>query len=163
MWATARAQGLSAADAADVSQTTWMRLAEHLHRLRRPEAVGAWLATTARHEALRVKAGRSRQVPTEDLEIPDEAPPADLQLVEAAEDGAVWDAFARLSERCRQLLRALLADPPPTYAELSAALGIPVGSIGPTRARCLAQLRQLVARSEASGGVIPIQRRARGA
>ncbi|MFN2608841.1 MAG: RNA polymerase sigma factor [Acidimicrobiales bacterium] len=146
VWSVARSRGLGRADAADVAQTTWLRLVEHLTTIRDPEAVGAWLATTARYESLRVARKSGRMVPTE----LDEADPADEddvaalgERLHAAEYGdALWQAFERLPPKCRALLRVLMADPPPSYHEAAAALGMPIGSLGPIRARCLARLRQ---------------------
>ena len=145
VWHVARAHRLGDADAADVTQTVWLRLVESLHRLREPAAVGGWLATTTRHECLRVLriSGReSADDSAELVEIPsqDASPEA---VVELAEDRhLVRSALDRLSERCRTLLRALAYSPDDSYTDISAALGMPVGSIGPTRARCLQHLRR---------------------
>jgi RNA polymerase sigma factor (sigma-70 family) len=126
-----------------VVQTTWLRLVEHLDRLQDPSRVGAWLATTARRECLRVLRDSARQVPTEELpETPVNAE-LDAALLAAERDRALWQAFGGLSERCQALLRILVADPPPSYEEIGAALDMPIGSIGPTRARCLERLRGL--------------------
>lgn len=146
VWSVARSFRLDDADAGDVSQTCWLRLVEHLGRLRDPERVGAWLATTARNEALRILRRSGRQVPVGDsheldLEDRDSSPP-DRGLLTAERDAVLWQAFEALPERCRMLLRVLLADPPPSYDEVSAALDMPIGSIGPTRGRCLQRLRQ---------------------
>jgi RNA polymerase sigma factor (sigma-70 family) len=154
VWSIARAHRLSPADAADVSQTAWLRLAEHLGRIREPERVGAWLAATARNECLRlVRRSQRELLPGDDLPEPVSLPasPAD-RLVRAERATALWSAFAELSERCRVLLRVLMADPPPSYEDVGAALEMPVGSIGPTRARCLEGLRRLVARRGISAG-----------
>jgi len=148
VWAITRAHRLSDADAADVAGATWLRLVEHLGDLREADRVGAWLATTARRECLRVLRGAQRQVPTGD-DI--EAAPADAtdiasELMAAQRDVALWRAFARLPERDQALLRLLVADPAPSYEEISAALEMPIGSIGPTRARALERLRRELAR-----------------
>ena len=148
VWAITRAHRLSDADAADVAGATWLRLVEHLGDLREADRVGAWLATTARRECLRVLRGAQRQVPTGD-DI--EAAPADAtdiasELMAAQRDVALWRAFARLPERDQALLRLLVADPAPSYEEISAALEMPIGSIGPTRARSLERLRRELAR-----------------
>lgn len=144
VWAVARSHRLSDADAADVCQTTWLRLAEHVSRLREPELVGPWLATTARREALRVlrRASRVDALPDDGDWADASLPAPEAGLVDAERRTALWTAFAALSERCQTLLRALLADPEPRYEQVSAVLGIPVGSIGPTRARCLEELRR---------------------
>ena len=144
VWATARAHRLSRDDAADVAQTTWLRLVEHLDRIHDPERLGAWLATTARHESLRVIRRGTREQPTDEPDL-FEAPDSDTidrLLLEAERDGALWKAFASLSDRCKTLLRMLLAEDPPSYEEVGAALDMPVGAIGPTRMRCLDQLRR---------------------
>ncbi len=150
VWATARAHRLSRDDAADVAQTTWLRLVEHLDRIREPERLGAWLATTARHESLRLIRRSGREQPTEDadlFEIPDDDG-IDRLLLDRERDGALWQAFSSLSERCKTLLRVLMADEPPSYEEVSAALGMPVGAIGPTRMRCLDRLRRVAGVAE---------------
>ncbi len=143
VWSVARGQGLDPVDAADVCQTTWLRLAEHLHRVREPDRLGAWLATTARHESLRTLRCAARQVPVDfdfDL-VEDDQEDVEAGLLREERDVALWRAFRTLGAPCQALLRVLMADPPPSYAEVSAALGMPVGSIGPCRARCLERLR----------------------
>jgi RNA polymerase sigma factor (sigma-70 family) len=146
LWAVARSFRLDAADANDVVQTTWLRLVEHLDKIEDPSRLIGWLVTTARREAMRVlrRSGRERPV-VEDtvLDRPDEGPPVDAALLVDERDRALWQAFSRLSERCRQLLRVAVTEPQ-AYDEISAALGMPVGSIGPTRRRCLTQLRALL-------------------
>lgn len=148
VWSVARGFGLSAADAADVAQTTWLRLVERLSTIRDPERVGAWLATTARNESRQTLRRGGRQVPTADEYALEPAEPAtapvDAGLLASERDEVLWRSIEALSEVCRRLIRALMADPPPTYEEVSAALDMPVGSIGPTRGRCLARLRVLV-------------------
>jgi RNA polymerase sigma factor (sigma-70 family) len=146
VWATARAHRLSRDDAADVAQTTWLRLVENLDRIREPEKVGAWLATTARHESLRVIRRGTREQPSDEPDL-FEAPSDEMfdrLLVERERDGALWRAFAKLSERCKTLLRLLVSDEEPSYEEIGAALGMPIGAIGPTRIRCLDKLRRMV-------------------
>lgn len=146
VWAVARSHRLNDADAADVSQTTWLRLTEHLHRLRQPERVGGWLATTARNEALRTLRRSARLVPVEDdldLLMDEEQQEVDRRLLDYERDAALWLAFRALGSPCQQLLRTLMADPAPSYAEVSATLDMPVGSIGPRRARCLERLRSI--------------------
>ena len=145
LWSIARSHRLGTEAAADVVQTCWLRLLENLGRIKEPERLGAWLATTARHECLRVLRRSQREEPTDDtlLDRPDAgAPPLDATLLLEERDAALWQALSVLGERCRELLRVLMADPPPSYDAVSAALDMPVGSIGPTRARCLAKLRE---------------------
>jgi RNA polymerase sigma factor (sigma-70 family) len=165
VWSIARAHRLGSADAADMFQTTWLRLAEHIHRIEQPSSVGAWLATAARRECLQVIRASARTVPTGDSPVLDTAMPranpteelvlrAEEEQQDAERAAAAWRARARLPGRCHELLRTLMASPPPSYAEVAAALGLPVGSIGPTRARCLQKLRDELARS-ISGRVSP--------
>ena len=144
VWSTARAHRLTAAEAADVSQTTWLRLIENLDRIKDPERVGAWLATTARRECLRHIRLKGREVPTGEDSV-FEAPAEDhveRRLITRERNAALRRAFARISERCQALLRLLAAPEPPSYEEVAAAFGMPIGAIGPTRARCLDQLRR---------------------
>lgn len=144
VWSIARAHRLSHEEAADVSQTTWMRLVEQLDRLQKPSRVGAWLATTARRESLLSTRRSSRVIPSgDDLpDIADDAPAHDAVLLTQERDDALWAAFMRLNERDRVLLRLVVTEPAPCYEEISAALDMPVGSIGPTRGRALERLRR---------------------
>jgi RNA polymerase sigma factor (sigma-70 family) len=145
LWSVAAGYRLSHADAADVLQTTWLKLLENLGNLRDPERVGAWLATTARRECQRALRRVDRVMPVGDeRELEPEGagpPPPETLVLESERDRALWDAFAQLSERCQRLLRIVVVISPP-YEEAAAALEMPVGSIGPTRARCLARLRR---------------------
>ena len=154
VWSVARAHGLDRADAADVSQTTWLRLVQNLRRLREPERVGAWLATTARRESARLRRARLSHVPVADCEGCDHEGdvPGDGDVVDRRAEAAVRSAFAELPARCRLLLRLLLADPAPSYEVVSAVLAMPIGSIGPTRARCLDRLTRSVERRVAEAG-----------
>jgi len=144
IWAIARSHGLSVADADDVAQTTWLRLSEHLDKLRDPERVGAWLAVTARNEALRQVRRARRDVPFDpmvDVRRPANAAEVDCALLTEERDQALWRAFQSLPPNCRVLLLMLNSDPAFSYEQVSASLEIPVGSIGPTRGRCLDRLR----------------------
>ena len=145
VWAVVRAFRLSPADAADVFQTTWLNLVTHVDRIREPERLGAWLATTARHECLGTLRRTGRQVPVGDqldLETPAAAvTPVDSAVLASERDAELWRAMANLPEHCQRLLRVLMADPAPSYEEVGRLLGMPVGSIGPTRQRCLERLR----------------------
>lgn len=147
VWSIARQHRLSDADAGDVCQATWLRLVESLGALREPEAVGGWLATTARRECLRVIKHAGRQVPTDigaEIDIADDTTRTDPArfLIAGERQSAMRTAFAALGEACRTLLTMLINDPPISYAEISATLDMPIGSIGPTRARCLDRLRK---------------------
>jgi RNA polymerase sigma factor (sigma-70 family) len=144
IWATTRAHRLSSAESADVTQTTWLRLLENLDRIREPERLGAWLATTARHECLRHIRLRTRELPATDQAVFDLATdqPVETELLTRERSEALVRALAGVGERCQALLRMLAAAIPPSYEEIGAALGMPVGAIGPTRARCLEKLRR---------------------
>jgi RNA polymerase sigma factor (sigma-70 family) len=157
LWAVARAMGLSAADAADAVQTTWLRLVENLGSVRNPDALGAWLATTARRECLAAKRRAARTVAGLDepalerlLErggaagVQSPRPDPEQALLRSEREKALVRAFRCLSPDCQGLLRALLAEPRPTYAAVAAALDMPIGSIGPTRGRCLSRLRAIL-------------------
>lgn len=150
VWAVARSHRLSEGDAADVAQTTWLRLVEHVDRIAEPGSVGAWLATTTRHECLRLlRRGRQIQLVSASevlLEVlPDDQPPVDSALLAQERQQDVRRAVAQLPQPSRQLLSLLMLDPAPSYAEISAATGMPIGSIGPTRARLLRKVERLLA------------------
>lgn len=148
IWSVARAQGLAAADASEVSQTTWLRLAEHIGTIKDPARIPAWLATTARREAIRVSRLGARHIlvdPWEHLDVSNGDEDVDAEVMGQERDLAIQRAMALLPDRCRELLYALVAqDPPVPYATISERHGMPVGSIGPTRARCLEHLRELL-------------------
>ncbi|MFF5367239.1 RNA polymerase sigma factor [Streptomyces sp. NPDC013187] len=160
VWSVVRAHRLSDADAHEVYQTAWFRFAQHLGRIREPGKAGAWLASTARHECLKVIRSAQRLTLTDDPRLLDRASEdgtPEQSLLDSEEAAAqservrrLWQEFEELGERCRQLLRVLMATPPPSYHDVSAALGIAVGSIGPLRQRCLRRLR---ARLEARGAM----------
>jgi RNA polymerase sigma factor (sigma-70 family) len=139
---------LGESDAADVVQTTWMRLIEYIDRIEKPDRIGSWLAATARNECLRNLAARKRVVLVQDDEEFDASdshyPEVDEALLAAERAEIVQSALAHLPEQWQQLLELLMADPPIPYAEISDQLGLPIGSIGPTRGRCLAKLRVLL-------------------
>ncbi|MER6070206.1 RNA polymerase sigma factor [Streptomyces sp. NPDC001852] len=151
VWSVVRAHRLSDADGHEVYQTVWFRFAQNLGRIREPDKTGSWLASTARHECLKVLRSLARLTLTDDPRVLDRAsdertPEESLIDSEEAADRAervrrLWQELDGLGERCRQLLRVLVSSPPPSYGEISAALGIAVGSIGPLRQRCLRRLR----------------------
>jgi RNA polymerase sigma factor (sigma-70 family) len=145
VWSICARCELSREDVDDVAQSVWLLLMENIGSLREPAALPGWLATTTRREALRILEAAHRR----DLDgLEDEEPPAlagptiEQELIVAERNAALRAAFAELQRGCHELLSMLISDPPRSYAEISATLGIPVGSIGPTRARCLAQLRR---------------------
>jgi len=148
IWAITRDHRLEESDASDVAQITWLRLLEHIDRLEQPHRVGSWLAATARNECLRNLAARKRIVSTDDDDVLQVAfahqPEIDEGLLAAERAQTVRDAMSCLPERWRQLLEMLMADPPASYTDISDQLGFPIGSIGPTRRRCFARLRQLL-------------------
>lgn len=136
---------LSAADAADVNQTVWLRLVEHLADLREPAAVAGWLVTTARRESLRLLESRRTTVPVDPaastLDVVDDEDVAE-SLLRLERARVLRAALEELPAPRRELLVLLSTDPPTPYDEISRLLDMPVGSIGPTRARALAQLRE---------------------
>ncbi|MEZ5116207.1 MAG: sigma-70 family RNA polymerase sigma factor [Candidatus Nanopelagicales bacterium] len=146
LWSIARSFRLPTAEAADVVQTTWLRLVENLDRIEEPERLASWLATTARRECLHAQRRGRRESPVPADEtfstVADGADPLDAALLADERDAELWRVFELLPERCRRLLRVLAATPAPGYAEVAAALDMPIGSIGPTRSRCLARLRE---------------------
>jgi RNA polymerase sigma factor (sigma-70 family) len=144
VWSVTRSLGLGRADAADVFQTTWLRLVEHLGRVREPARLGGWLAVTARHEGYRTLRRAGRALPTDDETAFDgtvDGVAVEARLLDDERDRELWLAFARIPARCQGLLRLLVAEPPLSYQQISDLLDMPIGGIGPTRARCLEKLR----------------------
>ncbi len=142
-----RKHRLGPADAEDVSQSVWLLLVAHLDKIREPAALPGWLAITTRRECGRVvRATRGPRAVIYALDVadmPDEqAEVAEQALLAAERHAALREAFAHLPPAYQQLVTVLTADPPAPYAEVSARLGIPVGSIGPTRSRCLDKMRR---------------------
>jgi RNA polymerase sigma factor (sigma-70 family) len=147
IWSICRRHRLGQADADDVGQSVWLRLVDQLDRVRDPAALPGWLATTARRECLRVLGGMQGprgSVYAPDVEsLPDErAGLGDQALLDAERHAALREAFDQLPPNGKQLISLLIADPPLPYADISARLGIPVGSIGPNRSRYLAKMRR---------------------
>lgn len=142
LWHAVRAYGLTEDAAQDVLQNAWLRLARDPGQVRDSQAVAGWLLTTTRRLAWR--STRTREIPVEEC-----TPARPQQRIPSPEDAAIdgfearalWDAVAALDVRCQRLLRVIAFDDRPDYATLSADLGMPVGSIGPTRRRCLDKLR----------------------
>ena len=143
--ALVRRHRLSEVDGDDVCQTVWLRLVEHLDDLREPAALPGWISTTTRNECLRLIAARKRMTPVDPMDsrslegVAEDV--SDVDLIAFEERHALREGLAELPAGRRELLLMLLADPPIAYADISERLGIPVGSIGPTRARALEQLR----------------------
>ena len=150
--AIARRCRLNDADVAEVCQTTWLRLVENLDRIEQPERVGAWLATTSRRESLRI-ATRHVAVSATDvvyLMADEKADPLDAALLREEQARTIRIAAERLSPSCQRLLGALMGDDDLPYKSIAELLSMPIGSIGPTRGRCLEHLRQIMAELETS-------------
>ena len=154
LWHTARGARLDAATAEDVLQTVWLALVRHADTITDPVAVLQWLVVSTKRESWRVSRAQTRTRP-EDFEASDSAagavveaigtPSVEEEVLGAATDSTLWRHIAALPERCRALLRVIAFADRPDYAELSRSLGMPQGSIGPTRGRCLAKLRLALA------------------
>jgi RNA polymerase sigma factor (sigma-70 family) len=147
VWAICTRNGLTRHDIDDVGQSVWLLLVKNIGTIREPAALPGWLATTTRNECLRARRTSRRndhvELPPEDQMLPGDAGPSvEDELLAAERDAALRAALAELPRRCRELLLMLVSDPPRSYTEISATLGMAVGSIGPTRARCLERLRQ---------------------
>lgn len=150
LWSISRRYRLAPEDAADVVQRVWLLLVEQLSALREPAALPGWLLTTTRRECLRVLRDSRRHTGRSDalddteraLAADEESTAVDRGLLAAEIQVALRAAFAELSPRCQRLLELLVHEPPIPYAEISAMLNMPIGSIGPTRARCLSHLRR---------------------
>jgi RNA polymerase sigma factor (sigma-70 family) len=145
LWQVVRASGLDHTTAEDVVQTTWLTLVRSGESISESRAVAGWLCTTARREAWRVAKQSTRQRPVEDETIArrlPEEPAPEGQVVLDDDNARLWGCLSRLSERCQKLLRIVAAESRPDYTVIAASLGMPVGSIGPTRGRCLDKLRQ---------------------
>jgi RNA polymerase sigma factor (sigma-70 family) len=138
--AVARRHRLGAHDAEDVAQTTWLQLFTHIDGVREPAKVGAYLHTVARHVCVRRISRTRHEEPLPDQVLPDAEFDADAPLIARERADALSAALRRLPDRQRRLMQMMLAEPAPSYAEISAELDMPVGSIGPTRARCFERL-----------------------
>ncbi|TDE00108.1 RNA polymerase sigma factor [Jiangella asiatica] len=149
VWAVVRSHRLDSGDAEDAFQTTWLRLVENLDRIERPDRLAAWLVTTARRECLRVARRDGAEVP--DPLVAERAghaawtDPGPVEALLAREEQLeVLRAFQRLEPRCQDLLRLTVATADRRYVDVAAELDMPVGSVGPTRQRCLGHLRRLL-------------------
>jgi RNA polymerase sigma factor (sigma-70 family) len=147
IWSICARYQLSRADAGDVGQSVWLRLVDQLDKIRDPAALPEWLATTTCRECGRVlRTAHRPHAPVSALDtesLPDQqAGAADQELVVAERHAALHEAFSHLPQDSQQLIALLIADPPVPYAEISTRLGIPIGSIGPNRSRCLDKLRR---------------------
>ncbi len=146
LWAVARQQGLAKEAAEDTVQTTWLKLVEHSSSITDPQAVLKWLITTTKRDAWRSGARGRRDEPSSHADVRDEevdevAPSPETSVLATEEHRMLWQHLTTLPARCQALLRAIAFADRPDYATVAEALGMPVGSIGPTRGRCLAKLR----------------------
>lgn len=147
LWHVVRAYGLDRALAEDVVQTTWLTLVRRHESITEPRAVSGWLTTCARREAWRVGKAHGRADATETEDLEPHLPTAEsAETTAAASDEArrLWGAVAELNDRCRRLLRIVAFEERPDYARIAQDLAMPIGSIGPTRQRCLGKLRALL-------------------
>jgi RNA polymerase sigma factor (sigma-70 family) len=145
LWHVARAQGLDPVEAYDVVQTTWLELVRRLAEIRSPLSLTGWLVSTTKREAWQAIRRQRRVVESDELtELADAAPELDDRLVTGERDRVLWTHFQQLSQRCQELLRIVALVDRPDYTVVSEALAMPRGSIGPTRGRCLAKLRDLL-------------------
>jgi RNA polymerase sigma factor (sigma-70 family) len=147
VWSICNRYKLSRQDIDDISQTVWLLLVEQLGNLRQPAALPGWLATTTQRECFRVLRAARRydySGPPGESQMSGDPPPLmiEQEIIAAELNAALRAAFALLPARCRHLLSMLITDPSLSYAEISAALPVPIGSIGPQRARCLDRLRR---------------------
>ncbi|MEV4149396.1 sigma-70 family RNA polymerase sigma factor [Amycolatopsis sp. NPDC049691] len=148
VWHVARANGLDRSVAEDVVQTVWLALFSQLGKLRDPKALAAWLITTTRREATHPFGRRIQPVPLSDEvaeAMPSTQPAPEDEAVRADRDRRVWRAFVRLPQRCQELLRLTVLAGRAEYQLVAEALRMPRGSVGPTRGRCLDQMRDLLA------------------
>jgi RNA polymerase sigma factor (sigma-70 family) len=147
LWNVARAQGLDRERSGDVVQSTWLRLLDSLAEIRSPVALTSWLVTVTKRQAWRTLSQHRTEQPVDEKWFPvqeDAAPGPERRVLAEDRRARLWEAVGRLPERCRQLLRIVAFVPRPDYDEVSAALGMKKGSIGPTRGRCLERLRLLL-------------------
>jgi len=147
IWSICSRHQLSGAEADDAGRSVWLQLVDHLDTISDPAALTGWLAVTTRRECGRVaRAAQARcaagPAPYAQT-IPDEqAGTTEHELLAAERSAALCEAFLHLPLSCRRLITMLIEDPPAPYAQISAKLGIPVASIGPTSSRCLDELRR---------------------
>jgi RNA polymerase sigma factor (sigma-70 family) len=155
LWHVARSLGLGVEEAADVVQTTWLELLRGMHEIRAPQALTAWLVTTARREAwqTRTRLRKRADLDTDMLEsTADQRADVVEQVATAERQRVLWRHVQRLSERCRALLRIVAFVDRPDYTAVAEAMQMPRGSIGPTRGRCLAKLREMLLADPAWSG-----------
>lgn len=147
LWHVVRAYRLAPETTEDVIQTTWLALVRSRDSIQDAVAIGGWLTTTARREAWRVSQKSGRDIPVDDQEFAVRLPnqrSAEQDAVEHDEQDRLWLAVGTLNERCQRLLRIVAFEHRPDYSQVAVALDMPIGSIGPTRSRCLAKLRAVL-------------------
>ena len=144
LWHVVRATGLDRETSEDVIQNTWLTLVRSADSVRDAQAITRWLCTSARRESWRVSKAATRLRPVDDdvlaARMPEEASP-ESEVVTNDENALLWEALTRLPERCQKLLRIVAWEPRPDYSSVAESLEMPIGSIGPTRRRCLDKLR----------------------
>lgn len=153
LWHVVRAYRLEEDVCEDVIQFTWLTLVRKADSVENPRAVASWLIITARRQAWRVASRNRREDVTDDEVLAPILPSsraAESEALEADESHRLWAAVARLNERCQRLLRVIAFDDKPDYKHISDDLGMPVGSIGPTRRRCLEKLKSVISGEEAT-------------
>jgi len=155
LWHTARAQGVADAVAQDAVQTAWLRLVENAQRINDAQAVMGWLIVTVRRETWRVHKAHGREDHDIDENLTDSLPDPSTLVLRREGHRVLWRHFQELPEKCQALLRVVAFSDRPDYAAVSESLNMPVGSIGPTRGRCLAKLRTALANDPAwEGGAL---------
>lgn len=144
VWSIVRSFRLAESDAHDVAQMVWLRLVENITKVKDPERLGLWIATTTRRECMRLIEKKARFEPVD----PDarfahvsSSTNVESEVTDRTEAQRIADALVLLSDDCQRLLRLVLCDPPMSYQEIAAGLGIAVGTIGARRQRCLSRLR----------------------
>lgn len=153
LWHVVRAYRLDEDVCEDVIQFTWLTLVRKADSVENPRAVASWLIITARRQAWRVASRNRREDATDEEVLAPALPttrPAESEAIEADDNHRLWAAVAQLNERCQRLLRVIAFDDKPDYKHISDDLGMPVGSIGPTRRRCLEKLKSVIAGEEAT-------------
>ncbi len=145
LWQVARAQGLDRSSSQDAVQVAWLRFLDDIDRIHTPAAVAGWLVTTTKREAWRMRRRQHDDESIDGYERADGSATPEETAVLSDEQRRLWAAVGKLSERCQELLRVVAFVHRPSYADLAQRLGMPVGGVGPTRGRCLAQLRVALA------------------
>lgn len=141
LWQVARGQGLDRPTSQDVVQTTWLNFLRDIGNIREPAAVVGWLITTTKREAWRARRRTHTGEPIDGYDVVDDSTSPEENVLLSDRQRLLWEAVARLPKRCQELLRVVAFVPRPDYAAVAHALGMARGSVGPTRGRCLAQLR----------------------